>query len=152
MLGRRHRGRRTGGKIVAVGAENEYADVISQVGGEYVQVSAIMSNPNTDPHSFEASIAVAREVGDAQLIVQNGIGYDDFMNTIESAAQRGRTVINVQQLLELPDSTPNPHLWYDPATMPKVADAIAADLSAIQPSHAAYFKANAAAFGASLDP
>jgi zinc/manganese transport system substrate-binding protein len=141
------------GKIVAVGAENQYADVISQVGGEYVQASAIMSNPNTDPHSFEASIAVAREVGNAQLIVQNGIGYDDFMNSIESASpSSGRTVINVQRLLKLPDSTPNPHLWYDPATMPRVADAIAGALSAIQPTHAAYFAANAAAFKASLQP
>ena len=141
-----------GGKIVAVGAESQYADVIGQVGGKYVQASAIMSNPNTDPHTFEASIAVAREVGNAQLVVQNGVGYDAFMDTIESAApSSGRTVIDVQRLLKLPDSTPNPHLWYDPATMPKVADAIAADLSAIQPSHAAYFKANAAAFTASLE-
>jgi len=139
------------GKIVAVGAENEYADVIGQVGGKYVQVSAIMSNPSTDPHTFEASIAVSREVGNAQLVVQNGLGYDSFMNTIESASpDSGRKVIDVQQLLKLPDSTPNPHLWYDPATMPKVADAIAADLSAIQPEHAAYFQANAKAFGTSL--
>jgi zinc/manganese transport system substrate-binding protein len=142
-----------GGKIVAVGAENEYADVIGQVGGKYVQASAIMSNPSTDPHTFEASIAVAREVGNAQLIVQNGVGYDGFMNSIESASPNsGRTVINVQRLLKLPDSTPNPHLWYDPATMPKVAAAIAAALSVIQPSHAAYFTANAAAFKASLKP
>ena len=69
-----------GGKIVAVGAESQYANVIGQVGGKYVQASAIMSNPNTDPHTFEASIAVAREVGSAQLVVQNGIGYDAFMN------------------------------------------------------------------------
>lgn len=140
-----------GGRIVAVGAENEYADVISQVGGKYVQASAIMSNPNTDPHEFEASPAVAREVSAAQLVVQNGIGYDTFMSTIESAAPSGnRKVIDVQQLLKLPDSTPNPHLWYKPGTMPEVADTIAADLSAIQPAHAAYFKANAKAFVASL--
>jgi zinc/manganese transport system substrate-binding protein len=140
-----------GGKIVAVGAESEYADVIGQVGGKYVQASAIMSNPNTDPHTFEASIAVAREVRAAQLVVQNGVGYDAFMDTIESAApSSGRTVVDVQQLLKLPDSTPNPHLWYDPATMPKVADAVAAGLSAIQPSHKAYFEANAAAFKDSL--
>jgi zinc/manganese transport system substrate-binding protein len=139
------------GKIVTVGAESEYADVIGQVGGKYVQASAIMSNPNTDPHTFEASIAIAREVGDAKLVVQNGMGYDAFMNTIESAApSSGRTVINVQQLLRLPDSTPNPHLWYDPATMPRVADSIAAALSAIQPSHKAYFEANAAGFKDSL--
>ncbi len=141
----------SGGKIIAIGAENQYADVIAQVGGRYVQASAVMSNPNTDPHSFEASIAVARQVGDAQLVVQNGLGYDSFMDTIESATpSTGRSVINVQQLLKLPDSAPNPHLWYDPATMPKVAGAIAARLSAIQPAHAAYFKANAAAFTASM--
>jgi zinc/manganese transport system substrate-binding protein len=140
-----------GDKIVEVGAESEYADVIGQVGGKYVQASAIMSNPNTDPHSFEASIAVAREVGNARLVVQNGIGYDAFMNTIESAAPSSdRTVINVQELLRLPDSTANPHLWYDPATMPRVADEIAAALSAIQPSHKAYFEANAAGFKYSL--
>ncbi|HEY0934611.1 MAG TPA: zinc ABC transporter substrate-binding protein [Trebonia sp.] len=140
------------GKIVVVGAESQYADVISQVGGRYVQAGAIMSNPSTDPHSFEASIAVAREVGSARLVVQNGLGYDAFMNTIESAAPgSGRTVIDVQRLLRLPDSAPNPHLWYDPATMPKVAGAVAAALAEIQPSHAAYFTANAAKFTASLE-
>ena len=113
-----------GGKIVAVGAENEYADVIAQVGGKYVQVSAIMSNPNTDPHTFEASASVARLVSAAQLVVQNGVGYDRFMNTIENAApSSSRKVIVVQNLLGLPDSTPNPHLWYKPGTMPAVANA-----------------------------
>jgi zinc/manganese transport system substrate-binding protein len=140
-----------GGKIVAVGAENQYADVIAQVGGQYVQASALLSNPNTDPHTFEASIAVARAVGGARLVVQNGLGYDSFMNSIESATPSGnRTVIDVQHLLGLPDSTANPHLWYDPATMPKVADAVAGALSAVEPSHRAYFEANAKAFDTSL--
>ena len=140
-----------GGKIVAVGAENEYADVIAQVGGKYVQVSAIMSNPNTDPHTFEASASVARLVSSAQLVVQNGVGYDGFMNTIENAApSSARKAIVVQNLLGLPDSTPNPHLWYKPGTMPAVANAIAADLAALQPAHASYFKANASAFISSL--
>ena len=84
-------------------------------------------------------------------MVQNGVGYDTFMNTIENAAPgSSRKVIVVQKLLGLPDSTPNPHLWYNPATMPAVAKAIAADLASLQPAHAAYFKANAAAFTASL--
>jgi zinc/manganese transport system substrate-binding protein len=139
------------GVIVAVGAENEYANVIGQVGGKYVQASAIMSNPNTDPHTFEASASVARTVSAAQLVVQNGVGYDTFMTTIENAApSSSRKVIVVQNLLGLPDSTPNPHLWYKPSTMPAVANAVAADLAALQPAHAAYFKANAAAFIASL--
>ncbi|MGH3254758.1 MAG: metal ABC transporter solute-binding protein, Zn/Mn family [Streptosporangiaceae bacterium] len=140
-----------GDAIVAVGAENEYANVIAQVGGKYVQASAIMSNPNTDPHTFEASASVAREVSAAQLVVQNGVGYDTFMNTIENAAPNSsRNVIVVQDLLGLPTDTPNPHLWYKPSTMPAVANAIAAGLAAIAPAHASYFKANAAAFISSL--
>jgi zinc/manganese transport system substrate-binding protein len=139
------------GQIVAVGAENEYANVIAQVGGKYVQVTAIMSNPNTDPHTFEASPSVARLVSSAQLVVQNGVGYDTFMNTIENADPNpAHKVVVVQDLLGLPDSTPNPHLWYKPGTMPAVANAIAADLAALQPVHASYFKANASAFISSL--
>lgn len=135
------------GTIAAIGAENQYADVIGQVGGQYVTVNAVMSNPATDPHTFEASQAVAQQVGAARLVVQNGLGYDSFMSTIESAApNQGRTVIDVQRLLGLPDSTPNPHLWYQPAAMPKVAAAIAGGLSRIQPEHKAYFMANLAKF------
>jgi zinc/manganese transport system substrate-binding protein len=141
------------GKILAVGAENEYANVISQIGGRYVQVSAIMSNPNTDPHTFEASPTVAKEVSRAQLVIQNGVGYDGFMSKIESASSNdARKVIDVQQLERVPDSTPNPHLWYKPTTMPLVAKALVAKLSALAPGHAAYFKANAARFDASLQP
>ena len=141
------------GQIVAVGAENEYASVISQIGGRYVAVSAIESNPNTDPHTFEASPSVARTVAAARLVVQNGVGYDTFMNKIESASpSSSRTVIDVQSLLGLPDSTPNPHLWYSPRTMPAVAAALVKALSAIYPSHAAYFAANAKRFDASLEP
>jgi zinc/manganese transport system substrate-binding protein len=139
------------GQIVAVGAENEYADVISQVGGKYVKVNAIMSNPATDPHTYEASAQVAQEISNAQLVVQNGVGYDTFMKTIENAAPSStRKTIVVQNLLGLPDSTPNPHLWYQPGTMATVATAIANDLAALQPAHAAYFKANAATFTSSL--
>ncbi|HXZ69544.1 MAG TPA: zinc ABC transporter substrate-binding protein [Streptosporangiaceae bacterium] len=141
----------SGGRVIAVGAENQYADVITQVGGKYVQASAIMSNPNTDPHTFEASASVGRLVSGAQLVVQNGLGYDSFMNTIEGAAPNSaRKVIVVQGLLGLPDSTPNPHLWYKPGVMPAVAQAIAVGLAGLQPDHAAYFKANAAAFTRSL--
>src|ERR1035441_5300581 len=71
------------GKIVAVGAENEYADVISQVGGQYVQVNAIMNNPNTDPHTFEASASVARLVSSAQLVVQNGVRSEEHTSELQ---------------------------------------------------------------------
>jgi zinc/manganese transport system substrate-binding protein len=139
--------------IVAVGAENQYANVISQIGGKYVHATAVESNPNTDPHSFEASPSVARLIGGAQLVVQNGVGYDTFMNKIEDATPNpARKVIIAANLLGLPDSTPNPHLWYKPSAMPAVAKALAADLAALQPAHAAYFKARQRAFDRSLQP
>jgi zinc/manganese transport system substrate-binding protein len=142
-----------GRDIRVVAAENEYGNVASQIGGRYVSVTSVESNPNTDPHTYEVSPGVAQAVSSAQLVIQNGVGYDDFMTKIESAsANPERKVINVQHLLGLPDSTPNPHLWYSPKTMPKVATALAADLSTLQPAHAAYFKARATTFMSSLGP
>lgn len=140
------------GPIPAVGAENEYASVLSQIGGRYVRVTAIMSNPNTDPHAFEASARVAREVGTAALVVQNGLGYDTFMTQIEkSTSNSDRRVVDVQHLLGLPDATPNPHLWYRPGTMPAVAARIAQQLSSLQPAHRSFFQRNLKTFDRSLD-
>jgi zinc/manganese transport system substrate-binding protein len=141
----------SGGKIVAIGAENQYTSVISQVGGKYVAASSIMSNPNTDPHTFEASAEVASIVSSAGLVVQNGLGYDSFMSKIEAATPNAsRKVIVAQTVLGLPNNTPNPHLWYDPKTMPAVAKSIAAALTKLQPSHASYFAANLARFTTSM--
>jgi zinc/manganese transport system substrate-binding protein len=141
------------GTIAVVAAENEYGNVAAQIGGRDVFVTSVESNPNTDPHTYEVSPSVAEEVGAAQLVIQNGVGYDNYMSKILSASpSQTRKVINVQRLLGLPDSTPNPHLWYDPATMPKVADALAAGYAALKPADASYFTANATRFIASLDP
>jgi zinc/manganese transport system substrate-binding protein len=141
------------GPVRAIGVENEYADVISQIGGKYVQVQAIETDPNTDPHSFEASPKIANEIAAAQLIVVNGVGYDDWADKIISASHRpNRKVINVQKLLGLSDNTANPHLWYDPKTMPAVAKAIGDALAALDPAQATYFHANADKFVASLEP
>lgn len=139
------------GMITAVGAENAYADVLSQIGGRYVRVSSVLNNPSTDPHAFEASVSVAQEVSNASVIVQNGLGYDSWIDKMEAASPHsGRRVIVAQHLLGLPGGTPNPHLWYSPATMPKVAQAVATDLAALQPAHAAYFRARLAAFDRSM--
>jgi zinc/manganese transport system substrate-binding protein len=141
------------GVIKAVGAENEYANVLSQIGGKYVSVTSILNNPNTDPHTFEASPSVANAVSQARLVVQNGVGYDGFMNSIEAASSNPkRKVIVVQHVLGLADDTPNPHLWYKPKTMPAVASVMANDLAKLDPSHRAYFQKNLATFNASLQP
>jgi zinc/manganese transport system substrate-binding protein len=139
------------GKIVAVGAENQYTSVIAQIGGRYVDASSVMSNPNTDPHTFEASAQVAATISGAALVVQNGLGYDSFMDKIESSSpSEHRTVISAQNVLGLPDSTRNPHLWYKPSTMPAVAKRISDALARIAPTHRAYFAARLVVFDASL--
>jgi zinc/manganese transport system substrate-binding protein len=141
------------GIVHAVGAENQYANVLSQIGGRYVSVVSILKNPNTDPHTFEASPRVAEEVSAATLVVQNGVGYDTFMNNIEAASPNPkRKVIVVQHVLGLSEDTPNPHLWYSPKTMPAVAAVMAQDLASLDPSHRAYFEANLQAFDGSLKP
>jgi zinc/manganese transport system substrate-binding protein len=141
----------TGGKIIAVGAENQYTSVIEQIGGKYVSATSVMSNPSTDPHTFEASAQVAAAVSSASIVVQNGLGYDSFMSKIEAASpSKNRQVIVAQTVLGLPDNTRNPHLWYDPKTMPAVAGSIFAALSKIQPSHAKYFAANLQKFQAAV--
>ena len=117
-----------------------------------MKVTSILSDPNADPHLFEPGTANAAAVAEARLVIDNGLGYDAFIDRLLAASPRpNRIVIDVGQLTGHKEGD-NPHLWYDPATMPKVAKAMAADLSAIQPAHAAYFQANRQAFDRSLTP
>jgi zinc/manganese transport system substrate-binding protein len=137
--------------IMAVGAENEYADVIRQIGGQYVSVAAIMSDPSVDPHSYEADTKDAALVAGASLIVENGLGYDDFMDKLAAASpSSNRTVIVAAQVLGDQATTSNPHLWFDPKTMPQVAAAVAQALEAQMPSQAQYFAGRLATFDNSL--
>lgn len=141
------------GPVQAIGAESQYASVIKAIGGPYVRVTAILSNPAADPHDFEASATDARQVAEAALIVQNGAGYDGFMNDLESAvASKGQIVITVGTALGLGPRVKNPHLWYEPGVMTKVAEFIARDLSYLRPANKAYFRRNLKSFDASLKP
>ena len=138
-------------QLVAVGAENEYADIISQIGGQYVSVTGIMSNPETDPHTYEADTKDAALVGKAALVVENGLGYDDFMDKLISGSPNAnRTVINVAKELKYSDDTPNPHLWFQPNTMPKVAELVAQALEKQMPEQKQTFEDNLSKFKNSL--
>src|SRR5438132_6044841 len=109
--------------IAVLGTENFYADLLAQIGGTRVIASSILNDPAADPHEYEASPATAKVVADSKLVIVNGIGYDDFMEKLLGASTKpDRVVINVQELLGAKDDV-NVHVWYDPATMPKVADA-----------------------------
>jgi len=132
----------SGGKIDAVAGENFYGDLISRVGGDLVSVTSILNNPNVDPHTYESTSQNTLAVADATLVVENGLGYDSFVDLLIGASPRSdRKVIDVQTLLGLPDGV-NPHVWYEPGTMPKVARAVADALEVLRPASKATVEAN----------
>ncbi|HXR27771.1 MAG TPA: zinc ABC transporter substrate-binding protein [Candidatus Baltobacteraceae bacterium] len=142
----------SGPPLAVMGTENFYADLLTEIGGSRVQATSLLNDPNADPHEFETSPQDAALVADARLVIVNGIGYDDFMQQLLGAApDPTRVVINVQQLLGVGDDV-NVHIWYDPGTMPKVAQTAAAALSRLDPANAAYYAANEQAYLASLQP
>ncbi len=133
-------------------AENMYADIAAQIAGPRVRVSAVMSNPDTDPHLFEASPATARAVARADIVVVNGAGYDPWMRRLLGVSPAPhRVVLSVARLIGAPPGA-NPHLWYAPQAAPALARALTAALVARDPAHAAAYRRREAAFLASLRP
>jgi zinc/manganese transport system substrate-binding protein len=140
------------GKIEVVAAENFYGNVAEQIGGDRVSVVSILNNPDQDPHLFEVSPAVIRKVAAAQVVLYNGAGYDPWVEQVLSAtAKPGRVAIVAADLMQR-KSGDDPHLWYDPATMPAVARALATALAAADPAHKDDYAARLATFLASLAP
>lgn len=136
-----------------VAAENVYGDVAAQLAGPQAQVLSVLRNPAADPHLFEPDPATARALSDADLVILNGAGYDPWMQRLLSSAPRaGRQVLDVSALVPQVTAIGNPHLWYDPATMPPVARAVSAWLAQRDPSHAALYQQRLQQFLASLRP
>lgn len=124
------------GKLAVVAAENFYGDIARQIGGDRVDVVSIMNNPDQDPHLFETTPGIVRQIADAQIVILNGADYDPWMEKLIAAAPRpGRIVINAAQITGA-KSGANPHLWYAPATMPAVATAIAKAFAAADEANA----------------
>src|ERR1700729_4337539 len=135
--------------VKVVAAENFYGDMASQIGGANVAVTSILSNPDEDPHLFEASPETAKALSDAKVVIANGVDYDPWMEKLISAHKApGRKEVIVGALVghKVGD---NPHLWYDPATMKAAAKALADDLAAVDPAHKADYEQGEARFVAS---
>jgi zinc/manganese transport system substrate-binding protein len=138
-------------KLSVVAAENFYGDIVRQIGGDRVEVVSIMSNPDQDPHLFETTPTIVRQVAAAQVVVFNGADYDAWMDKLLEAAPRAeRTVVAVAKLVNK-KAGDNPHLWYEPTTMPVVARALADAFSKADPAHAADYTRQLQTFIASLD-
>ena len=138
--------------VKVVAAENFYGDMASQIGGANVAVTSILSNPDDDPHLFEASPATAKALSDANVVIVNGVDYDPWMEKLLGAHKAaGRKEIVVAALVGRKPGD-NPHLWYDPAYMKAAAKALVADLIAVDPAHKADYEQGEAKFIESLKP
>lgn len=140
------------GPISVVAAENFYGDVARQIGGQDVKVTSILSNPGQDPHLFEASPSVARNVSAARIVVYNGIDYDPWMAKLLNASRSSHRRTIVVASLAARKTGDNPHVWYDTQTMLAYAAVLAEVLAADDPAGAAGYRQRLAAFQASMQP
>jgi zinc/manganese transport system substrate-binding protein len=138
--------------VKVVAAENFYGDLAKQIGGDNVAVTSILSNPEDDPHLFEASPDTAKALKDAKVVIVNGGDYDPWMEKLLSAIKApGRKEILVGALVGHKPGD-NPHLWYDPATMKAAGKALVVNLAAVDPSHKTDYDQGYAKFLDSLKP
>jgi zinc/manganese transport system substrate-binding protein len=143
-----------GGTVDVVASTNVWGDVVSAIGGDQVAVTSLIHDPSADPHSFEASPRTQLAVSRADLVVENGGGYDDFMKTLRSNSHTKATVIDavdVSGKQAAAGDELNEHVWYDFPTVKAVADRIEAALAAADKAHAGTFAANNQAFQGKLD-
>ena len=125
--------------VQIVAAENFWGSIASQVGGDRVKVTSIITNPATDPHDYEPKPTDARTVASARYFILNGAGYDSWgQKLIDANPVNGRKVLNVGNLVGKKEGD-NPHLWYSPEYVMRVVDQITADLKNLDQADAAYF-------------
>jgi zinc/manganese transport system substrate-binding protein len=137
----------TGSRVVNVVATlNVWGSILAQLGGAHVHATSLITRPGIDPHDYEPTPADARTIATARLVVTNGLGYDAWAaKAVAANADPRQVVADVGKVLGL-RSDANPHRWYSPADVDKVAAAISADLARIDPSDAAYFDERRTAF------
>jgi zinc/manganese transport system substrate-binding protein len=139
------------GQIAVVAAENFYGDIARQIGGDRVSVVSVMNTPDQDPHLFETTPGVVRQIAAAQIVILNGANYDSWMDKLLAAGpRRDRIVVNAARLAGY-KAGDNPHLWYDPATMPAVAAGIADALAKADAAHASDYSTRLKIVLAALD-
>src|SRR5882672_6052131 len=102
-----------GDVVQVVAAENFWGSIASQIGGTHVRVVSIITNPDTDPHDYEPTATDARTLASAQLVIENGIGYDPWVKKFLAADSGNATLLSVGDVLGLADGA-NPHRWYNP--------------------------------------
>lgn len=129
-----------------------YGDVAKQVAGKYGQVNSVIQSSAVDPHDFEPTTKNAKMVSKANMVIQNGAGYDQWMSKLVGANDKKIIDLRVSEDLLHISSESNEHVWYKPSTMPKLATKLAQQFSKLDPSHATYYQKNATKYRQSLAP
>lgn len=138
--------------ITIVAAENFYGDIVKQIGGSHVSVTSILSDPNVDPHEYQSSVQTGLTVSQADLVIKNGGGYDDWMDKILSAAPKSNRLLLTAYALAPVHLPENEHVWYSFANISAIAQAITTDLQKLDPPNAHIFTTNLQTFQQSLQP
>lgn len=145
-------GASTGKTLQVIAGQNFWGSIATQLGGLHVTVTNIVTNPNADPHDYESSTKDARAFATADYVILNGAGYDDWASKLLAGnPNQSRKVFTVADLLGK-KAGDNPHFWYNPDWVEKVADKITADYQAIDPADSSYFSDQRAAFKTALKP
>lgn len=139
-----------GSGIAVVAGENFYGDVVKQIGGSHVSVSSILSDPNVDPHAYEPNFQNGQAITKARLVIENGAGYDAWMDkSLSAVPDTARIVLNAFSIA--PHKLPsNEHVWYDIGNMQVIAQSITNALKKLDAADAPSFDANMQTFGQAL--
>ncbi|MFE3442138.1 metal ABC transporter solute-binding protein, Zn/Mn family [Nocardia sp. NPDC059180] len=140
----------TSGKPSVVASTNVWGNIAATVAGPDAAVESIITDPAADPHSHETSAVESAKIIDADLIVYNGGGYDEFMEKVVAGKDKRAVNAFASRAEDIRDDQ-NEHVWYDVDTVAVVADQIAEALGEIDPEHATGYTDRAAAFKDSLN-
>ncbi len=140
------------GKLQIVAAENFWGSLILQLVGTHAQVFTIVTDPNADPHEFESTTADAIAIANANYVIVNGAGYDDWaLKLISANSNPDQQILNVANLVGAHVGS-NPHFWYDPTYVNVTIHQMYTDLISLNQSDTAYFTQQYANLNASLAP
>jgi zinc/manganese transport system substrate-binding protein len=137
--------------VAVVVSVDQWGDIVSELGGACANVSTVLASSSVDPHDYEPSPADAAHFMGAQLVVLNGADYDSWASKLATSSATGAHVVSAAEVTKTLDGA-NPHLWYMPAAVTAVADAVTAELSKLDPQAGDYFSQRRSQFTVTMAP
>jgi zinc/manganese transport system substrate-binding protein len=135
--------------VAVLAVENFYGNLVQQLGGQCVNVSVILSDPDADPHAFQPTAGDIRAFQTAALVIMNGLGYDDFADKAVGTLSKQPAVVRAGDVLGLQVGA-NPHVWYSAGYIDQFKSAITSKLKQVAPDASSYFDAQASALDQSF--